>query len=129
MKRKEHLAYTTLIWIYFSEFTFNLFYVGPFYGKRPLHHFIQAFAEMKKYHWDATVLYFGKQIDAAHYHIYLLRYSLPHRYCLSFCFAGFIRYAKNSMKKRFSNFSSSTNGIRFGRFIDADSVGECCILY
>lgn len=37
----------------------------PILWEGPWYHFMQAFAEMKKYHWDCSVLYFGEQVNAA----------------------------------------------------------------
>ncbi|MBK7762415.1 MAG: glycosyltransferase family 39 protein [Bacteroidetes bacterium] len=106
MKRKEHWRIQPLFG-YILVSSLSTILCWPILWEGPLHHFIQAFAEMKKYHWDATVLYFGKQIDAAHlpWH-YLLTWifiTTPVLFIILF-FAGFIRYAKNSVTKGFSNF-------------------------
>lgn len=59
---KDGKRYATLLLVYLSFSVGVTIACWPVLWLGPAYHFIQAFAEMKKYHWDATVLYFGKQI-------------------------------------------------------------------
>ncbi len=61
---KEWKRYASLLLVYLVFSVGITIACWPVLWLGPAHHFVQAFAEMKKYHWDATVLYFGKQIKA-----------------------------------------------------------------
>ena len=73
----------------------------PVLWEGPVHHFLQAFAEMKQYPWPGTVFYLGKNIAATnlpwHYIPVWMLISTPILYICGF-FVGIVVLVKNFSK-------------------------------
>ncbi|MBC7885024.1 MAG: glycosyltransferase family 39 protein, partial [Saprospiraceae bacterium] len=62
-KEKNRSFYPVIVYI-IATLVFTIIF-WPILWKSPVHHFAQAFTEMRNYHWDAEVFFMGNSIHAS----------------------------------------------------------------
>ncbi len=85
-RRNKQLLGFVLLYLVLTIATMILCW--PVLWEGPLHHFVQAWLEMKRYHWDGSVLYLGQYVPATelpwHYVLLWIGITTPPVFLLFF---------------------------------------------